>query len=83
MSVLNVILIFICMGELYYIFRCRKQLEEWLAFFISFQEYPERKLFVKGNHILADINFELNGILRKTADSLQSCKERRLPISSY
>lgn len=65
MSVLNVILIFICMGELYYIFRCRKQLEEWLAFLKSVQESPERKLFVKGNHILADINFELNGILKE------------------
>lgn len=65
MKVLIIILVFVCIGELCYIFRIQKQLAEWLAFLKSVREAPRRKLFVKGNHILADINFELNGILKE------------------
>ncbi len=65
MIVLNIILILICIGELYYILHTRKQLSAWLDFLKGVNETPERNFFVKGNDILADINFELNNILEE------------------
>ena len=65
MIVLIIILILVCIGELYYILHTRKQLSEWLDFLKSVHETPERNFFVKGNDILADINFELNAILEE------------------
>lgn len=58
-----IFLLIVCIGEFLYIFHMRKQLAEWLAFLKNLREAPGRNLFVKGNGVLADINFELNGIL--------------------
>lgn len=66
MMALNIILVFVCIGGFCYILHIRKQLIEWLAFLKSVHETPERNLFVKGNDILAEINFELNGILKES-----------------
>ncbi len=63
MRAVSIVLAFICMGQLIYILHIRKQLAEWLVFLKNLHKAPERKFFVKGNDILADINFELNGIL--------------------
>ncbi len=63
MKAVSIVLAFICMGQLIYILHIRKQLAEWLVFLKNLHKAPERKFFVKGNDILADINFELNGIL--------------------
>lgn len=70
MIALNIILIFVCITVLYYLLRIRKQLAEWLISLKSMHETPERYLFVKGNDILSDINFEINGILEKSRRQL-------------
>ena len=66
MIVFCVILIFGCTGELFYILHIRKQLGEWLGFLKNLNKAPERNSLVKGNGILADINFELNRILEES-----------------
>lgn len=66
MTVINIVLVFICIGEFFYILHIRNQLTEWLNFLKSVHQKPERNFFVKGNGILADINYELNGILEKS-----------------
>lgn len=66
MTVINIVLFFICIGEFFYILHIRNQLTEWLDFLKSVHQMPERNYFVKGNGILADINYELNGILEKS-----------------
>ena len=70
MIVFCVILIIVCMGELFYILHIRRQLGEWLCFLKGWHKTPERKSFVKGNTILADINFELNRILEESRRQL-------------
>ena len=70
MIVLNLVLVFFCIGEVFYILRIRKQLAEWLEFLKSVYKTPERNFFVKGNSILADINFEINGILEENRKQL-------------
>ncbi len=66
MRVWNIVFLLICMAEFLYILRIRKQLAEWLVFLKNLHRTPERNFFVKGNDILADINFELNGILEES-----------------
>ncbi len=61
-----IFLVFVCVGEFLYLLRIRRQLEEWLRFLKGLQEMPAGNSFVKGNDILADINFELNGILEES-----------------
>ncbi len=68
MMALNVVLMFLCLGGLFYILRIRRQLTQWLVFLKKVQEIPERNSFVKGNGILADINYELNSILEKNRE---------------
>ena len=68
----------ICILELREIVRMRKQLSGWLADLKAVRRAPERKLFVKGSGILAEINYELNGILeegRERMFRLQKAKE--------
>ncbi|RKJ68221.1 hypothetical protein [Roseburia sp. 1XD42-69] len=55
----GIILLFLCIGEFIYILHIQKQLAEWLDFLKSLHHAPKRNSFVKGNDILADINFEL------------------------
>lgn len=66
MMAFAIILVLVCVGEFFYILHIRKQLAQWLDFLKSVHETPERNSFVKGNDILADINFELNAILEKS-----------------
>ncbi len=66
MMALCIFAVLVCLGEFLYIFRVRKQLAEWLEFLKSLHKAPERNSFVKGNGILADINFELNDILEES-----------------
>ena len=66
MMVFSIILVIICMGEFFYILRIRKQLAEWLAFLKALRKAPAQNSFVKGEGILADINFELNGMLEES-----------------
>lgn len=61
----GMVLVAVCILELGYIIHIRKQLSEWLGFLKEVHETPERNFFVKGNGILADINFELNAILEE------------------
>ncbi len=70
MIVFCVILIIVCMGELFYILHIRRQPGKWLCFLKGWHKTPERKSFVKGNTILADINFELNRILEESRRQL-------------
>lgn len=70
MIVLNLVLVFFCIGEVFYILHIRKQLAEWLEFLKSVNKAPRRNYFVKGNSILADINFEINGILEENRKQL-------------
>ena len=66
MTVFIIILAFLCVGEFLYILHIRRQLAEWLAFLKSLRKEPGKNSFVRGNGILADINFELNGILAES-----------------
>lgn len=66
MMALGIILLFLCIGEFIYILHIQKQLAEWLDFLKSLHHAPKRNSFVKGNDILADINFELNRILEES-----------------
>lgn len=65
MILFSIVIALICIGQFYYIYHIRKQLAEWLDFLRGMHETPKRHLFVKGNGMLADINFELNDILEK------------------
>ncbi len=80
MMALYLVLILICFGGLLYILRIRKQLTEWLVFLRKVHESPERNSFVKGTGILAEINYELNGILEKNRE--QFVKLQRAEKSS-
>ena len=65
MSVFVIILTVVCVGEFFYILHTRKQLKAWLEFLKSLRKAPRQNCFAKGNGLLADINFELNGILEE------------------
>lgn len=66
MIIASILFLFICIGEFFYILHIRKQLAEWLSFLKSLHRSPKRNSFVKGNDILADINFELNRVLEES-----------------
>lgn len=70
MTGLIMILAAACIGALLYIVRMRKQLTEWRAYLQAVREAPERKQFVKGEGLLAEINFELNDILAQNRREL-------------
>ncbi len=70
MIVFSIVIVLICIGQFCYIFHVRKQLAEWLDFLRGVHETPKQHSFVKGNGILADINFVLNGILEKNRRQL-------------
>lgn len=55
----------VCIGEFCYLFHIRKQLRRWLAFLKNVKKAPGLHSFVKGEDILAEINFELNDILEE------------------
>ena len=65
MTALILILISVCAGELCYILHIQRQLQQWLIFLRGLRTAPRQNSFVKGNSILADINFELNAILEE------------------
>lgn len=65
-----IILVCVCIGEFLYIVHIRRQLAKWLIFIKGLHEAPGRHVFVKGNGILADINFELNHILEENRKQL-------------
>ncbi len=66
MKALVIILTVVCAGEFLYLLHIRKQLAGWLEFLKSLPKAPMRNSFVKGNRLLAEINFELNAILAKS-----------------
>ncbi len=66
MMLLIIILVFICIQQLLYLRHIHRQLEEWLVFIKDAHKTPQRNFFVKGNNILAEINFELNRILKES-----------------
>lgn len=70
MIVFSIVIVLICIGQFCYIFHVRKQLAEWLDFLRGVHETPKQHSFVKGNGILADINFVLNGILEENRRQL-------------
>lgn len=71
MMVFSIILMLVCMGEFLYICRIRRQMVQWLAFLKSLHKAPGGNAFVKGKGILADINFELNSVLKEGRRQLQ------------
>lgn len=66
MMAVGIIFMFICIGEFIYILHVQKQLSEWLDFLKSLHHAPKQNSFVKGDDILADINFEINRILEES-----------------
>lgn len=70
-----IILIGISLGEFFYICWLKKQLVEWWNNLKEIKDFPERKLFVKGNGILAQITFELNGLLEKNRRQIFELKK--------
>lgn len=66
MKALVIILTVVCAGEFLYLLHIRKQLAGWLEFLKSLPKAPMRNSFVKGNRLLAEINFEFNAILAKS-----------------
>ena len=66
MKALVIILTVVCAGEFLYLLHIRKQLAGWLEFLKNLPKAPMRNSFVKGNRLLAEINFELNAILAKS-----------------
>ncbi|MCM1183374.1 MAG: HAMP domain-containing histidine kinase [Roseburia sp.] len=65
-----IILLLLCAGAVGYIVYLRRQLAQWRAYLRAVREEPQRKLFVKGNGILAELNFELNTILAEHREQL-------------
>ena len=66
--VLYIVFVGVCIVQFCYIINIRKQLNEWHVFLKNVHDTPKRKSFVKGNNILAKINFELNGILEENRE---------------
>lgn len=60
----------VCIGAFAYIIRIRGQLAQWRAYLQAVREAPERKQFVKGEGLLAEINFELNDLLAQNRRQL-------------
>lgn len=70
MTALIVLLCCLCAGQGWYLWRIRRQLSEWLAYLKSTKASPERKSFVQGKGLLAEINFEMNDILEENRKQL-------------
>lgn len=70
MTALIVLLCCLCVGQGWYLRRTRRQLSEWLAYLKSAKTSPERKSFVQGKGLLAEINFEMNDILEEKRKQL-------------
>lgn len=66
MKALVIILTVVRVGEFLYLLHIRKQLAGWLEFLKNLPQAPMRNSFVKGNRLLAELNFELNTILAKS-----------------
>lgn len=56
-------LLLLCIGLFLYILNIRKQEKEWLAILHDVQQGRQEKIFTKGNGLMADISYELNGII--------------------
>lgn len=59
------ILCIICIGQAIYIHHVRRQLSEWLNYLKNNRNVPEQKNFVKGEGILAEINYEINNMIEE------------------
>lgn len=64
------ILCLICILQGIRLHSVKKQLSEWLAFLKSVKTSPMQKHFVKGNGLLAKINYEMNDILEENRKQL-------------
>lgn len=73
-SAVIILLCALCIGQGWYLWLVRKQLREWLFYLKSVKNSPERKSFVKGNGLLAKINYEINDILEENRNSLVKLK---------
>lgn len=83
MTALIVLLCCLCVGQGWYLWRIRRQLSEWLIYLSSTKDSPERKSFVQGKGLLAEINFEMNDILegnRKQLVKLHRAEEANKQI---
>lgn len=65
MTVLLLILGIICVAQAVRIRRVDRQLSEWSGYLKNIQDSPERKNFVKGTGLLAEINYQINDIMNE------------------
>lgn len=63
-------LLLVCVAMAVSMLRAKRQWAEWLGYLRAVRDTPERKVFVKGRGVLAEINYEINGILEENRKQL-------------
>lgn len=58
-----IILLFLCTGQFIYIYRMKKQEKNWLAVLHGIRRGEQEKIFTRNKGLMADISYELNGII--------------------
>lgn len=64
------VLCIVCMALAVSLYHTRKQLSEWLDYLKGVKGAPERKSFIHGRGLLAEIHFEMNDILEENRKQL-------------
>lgn len=62
-TVVIAVLLCLCVGQFFYIYRMKKQEHDWLNILRSIRRGERDKLFAKGNGQIANISYELNKII--------------------
>ena len=58
-----IILLFLCTGQFIYIYRMKKQEKNWLDVLHGIRRGEQEKIFTRNKGLMADISYELNGII--------------------
>jgi signal transduction histidine kinase len=62
-EIIAVFLLLLCVGQFIYIRRMKKQTKNWLDILRSIKRGEHEKIFVKSKGLMADICYELNGVI--------------------
>ncbi|WP_010271592.1 sensor histidine kinase [Paenibacillus senegalensis] len=75
MEWLLVIMLFICIGQIFYIYRLRQITKQWYGALRGFRQGRQEKIFTTSKGLLADISYELNGIMEANRNQIAQLKK--------
>jgi signal transduction histidine kinase len=73
--VFNIFLMVLCIGQFMYIRNIKKVQNTWLDALRSAHRGEDQKIFAWGSGLIADISFELNGIIKSYKAQISSLRE--------